>query len=119
MSKNEGKIPWLNRAVNISNTFQPTSSGHYCIYVILLEESRIPQKYALYVGMTGKTPAIRFQQHKDGYKDAPSIRRFRKIRLLPILYAHLHSLSEDEAARLESKLAKAFKEGGIPVYGGH
>jgi hypothetical protein len=69
--------------------------------------------------MTGRTPKIRFQQHKDGYKDAPSIRNFTKIRLLPILYAHLNSLNEDEAKKFESKLAEAFKEGGIPVYGGH
>ena len=32
-------IPWLNKAVNISNSFQPTTRGHYCIYVILLEKT--------------------------------------------------------------------------------
>jgi hypothetical protein len=51
--------------------------------------------------MTGRIPKIRFQQHKDGtYKAARSIRKLKKLRLLPELYQHLNPMGEDEAKEL-------------------
>jgi len=86
----------------------------------LLQEKNKSTANALYVGMTGRIPKIRFQQHKDGtYKAARSIRKLKKLRLLPELYQHLNPMGEDEAKELESEVAEALREAGIQVYGGH
>ena len=93
--------PWLKKAARITKKFQSTTKGHYKIYIILLQEKNKSTANALYVGMTGRIPKIRFQQHKDGtYKAARSIRKLKKLRLLPELYQHLNPMGEDEAKEL-------------------
>lgn len=116
--------PWLKKAARITKRFQSTTKGHYKIYIILLQEKNKSTANALYVGMTGRTPEIRFQQHKQGiYKAARSIKKHIKKRLLQELYQHIHPMGEIEAKKLESEIAEALAEGlreaGIKVYGGH
>jgi hypothetical protein len=75
-----------------------SASHHHNVYVVLLEDDaarlpqvrlanpqRDPRKPCLYVGMTGLSPAERFENHKRGLKAARVVELFG-IRLLPELY---------------------------------
>ena len=65
----------------------------------------------LYVGMTSKTPAKRFEQHKTGYRNkkghnlSSSIVRKYGLYLRPSLYNHIGSMTKTEALKMEEKLA--------------
>src|SRR5580698_9426792 len=67
----------------------------------------------LYVGMTSKTPAERFKQHKTGYINkkghklsANIVHRYGTY-LRPSLYDHINlkSMTKEEALKMEEKLA--------------
>lgn len=88
---------------------------HHRVYVILLRS--IPQdrgKVAVYVGMTGLTPAQRFRNHLSGNRSANIVQR-RGLRLMPELYEHLPSSSYANAAALEKKHAADLKRAGYKV----
>lgn len=78
----------------------------------------------LYVGMTSKTPAERFQQHKTGYvnqkghKIAASIVQRYGIYLRPSLYDHLNkkAMTRQEALLMEKKLALDLRRQGYAVW---
>lgn len=65
----------------------------------------------LYVGMTSKTPAQRFEQHKTGYRNkkghniSSNIVRKYGLYLRPSLYNHIDSMTKKEALNMEEKLA--------------
>lgn len=67
----------------------------------------------LYVGMTSKTPAERFKQHKTGYvskkgyKISSAIVQKYGSYLRPSLYEHLNEkpMTRQEALKMEEKLA--------------
>lgn len=65
----------------------------------------------LYVGMTSKTPQVRFRQHKTGfrnkkgYKLSSNIVQKYGLYLRPSLYYHIKPLGRDEALKMEEKLA--------------
>ncbi len=78
----------------------------------------------LYVGMTSKTPAERFKQHKTGYINkkghnlsAAIVRKYRAY-LRPSLYDHLNinPMNRQEALAMEKKLALDLRRKGYAVW---
>ncbi len=78
----------------------------------------------LYVGMTSKTPAERFMQHKTGYVNgkghnlsASIVRKYGSY-LRPSLYEHLNikSMTRQEALKMEEKLAMDLRRQGYAVW---
>jgi len=65
----------------------------------------------LYVGMTSKTPAERFAQHKTGYRNkkghklSSNIVQKYGLYLRPSLYNHIDPMTRTEALKMEEKLA--------------
>ena len=65
----------------------------------------------LYVGMTSKTPKVRFEQHKTGYRNkkghklSSAIVKKYGLYLRPSLFNHLGPMSRDEALKMEEQLA--------------
>jgi hypothetical protein len=110
----------------------------YCIYVVELSK-KVYTKNArfraanpqfngvlecLYVGMTSKTPAERFQQHKTGYRNlkghniSSTIVRKYGTYLRPSLYNHINlvSMTREEALKMEAKLAWDVRRKGYAVW---
>ena len=91
---------------------------HHCVYVVYLRDPKGDGKAGYYVGMTGLTPAQRFQNHKKGYKSASVVKRCGE-RLVPRLYEHLNPMSYAKALEMEAALADSLRKRGYVVYGGH
>ena len=78
----------------------------------------------LYVGMTSKTPAERFKEHKTGYVNKKGHKLSARIvqkhgtYLRPSLYEHINvkPMSRDEALRMEEKLAWDLRRQGYAVW---
>ena len=78
----------------------------------------------LYVGMTSKTPAERFKQHKTGYKNKKGYKLSAYIAqkygsyLRPSLYNHvnLKPMTRQEALLMEEKLAWDLRRKGYAVW---
>ena len=78
----------------------------------------------LYVGMTSKTPAERFMQHKTGYvnkkghKLSANIVQKYGTYLRPSLYEHfnLKSMTREQALAMEEKLAWDLRREGYAVW---
>jgi|GEM_PF-181102 hypothetical protein len=78
----------------------------------------------LYVGMTSKTPAERFRQHKTGYtnkkgyKISANIVEKYGIYLRPSLYNHINlkQMTREEALKMEAKLAWDLRRKGYAVW---
>lgn len=78
----------------------------------------------LYVGMTSKTPAERFRQHKTGQKSkkgfnlSSTIVRKYGTYLRPSLYDHLNlrPMTRQEALKMEEKLAWDLRRQGYAVW---
>ncbi|HVG16010.1 MAG TPA: hypothetical protein VM935_13655 [Chitinophagaceae bacterium] len=110
----------------------------YCVYVIELskkvftEDARFraanPQfngvLECLYVGMTSKTPAERFKQHKTGYVNKKGHNLSARIvlkygrYLRPSLYdpINLKQMTREEALMMEEKLALDLRRKGYAVW---
>jgi hypothetical protein len=78
----------------------------------------------LYVGMTSKTPAERFKQHRTGYVNkkghklsANIVQRYGTY-LRPSLYEHLNlkAMTREEALIMEEKLAWDLRRQGYAVW---
>ena len=78
----------------------------------------------LYVGMTSKTPAERFKQHKSGYKNKKGyklsafiVQRYGAY-LRPSLYNHINlkPMTKQEALLMEEKLAWDLRRKGYAVW---
>ena len=78
----------------------------------------------LYVGMTSKTPAERFRQHKTGYRNkkghklsAYIVQKYGAY-LRPSLYysINLKSMTREEALIMEEKLAWDLRKQGYAVW---
>ena len=78
----------------------------------------------LYVGMTSKTPAERFKQHKTGYVNkkghklsANIVQKYGSY-LRPSLYDHINvkQLNRDAALQMEAKLAWDLRRKGYAVW---
>lgn len=78
----------------------------------------------LYVGMTSKTPAERFRQHKTGYRNgkghnlSSSIVKKYGAYLRPSLYNHLNRkpMTRQEALKAEERLALELRKKGYAVW---
>ena len=78
----------------------------------------------LYVGMTSKTPAERFKQHKTGYISTKGYNISAKIvmkygsYLRPSLYDHINlkAMTRQEALAMEKKLALDLRRKGYAVW---
>jgi predicted GIY-YIG superfamily endonuclease len=73
------------------------------------------KKGSLYVGMTGRSPAERFEQHKSGYKSGKFVEEFG-VRLRPDLYKGKNPLTYDHACKMEQKLARKLRKKGYAVW---
>jgi len=112
-------IEWLPLLYAVTARFQPRRRGRSNLYLVLLDysDSR-PEPYGIYVGMTGFTPAQRFDQHKAGIRAAGSVLR-RGLELLAGPTLHLQGMARGEAADMEERLAEALRLEGLFVQGGH
>lgn len=110
----------------------------YCVYVVELskrvftENTRFREAnpqfngvlQCLYVGMTSKTPAERFKQHKTvyiskkGYKISAYIVQKYGAYLRPSLYDHINlkAMTRQEALLMEEKLALDLRRKGYAVW---
>ena len=101
---------------------------NFSVYVIALDSDvlRHPKfrkanpnyvagKPCLYVGMTGKTPDERFQQHKSGYRASKYVKRDGR-HLRRRLYERHNPLTHDEAISLEVTLAENLRAKGYAVW---
>lgn len=76
----------------------------------------------LYVGMTSKTLAARFQEHKQGKKSKRGIKLSSSIvqryglYLRPSLYKHLGAMSRAAALEAEENLALELRKKGYAVW---
>jgi hypothetical protein len=112
--------------------------SNYQVYVIELSKRVFTENYrfraanpqfngvleCLYVGMTSKTPAERFKQHKTGYVNAKGhnlsayFARKYGAYLRPSLYEHLNEkpMTRDEALAAEAKLTLELRRKGYAVW---
>jgi len=69
----------------------------------------------LYVGMTGRTPGIRFKQHKKGYKSSRYTNGHVKC-LRPDLAVDIVFLNRADAERMEVQRAEELRDLGFGVW---
>ncbi len=119
----EVALPWLASARRAALALGASSRrkrvvGH-SVYVVLLHDPRLGERWGLYVGQTSLDPDLRFDQHKAGYKASSAVKRFG-LRLMPDMVEHLNPMAAWESIDLEAALAEAFRAAGVPwVEGGH
>ena len=76
----------------------------------------------LYVGMTSRSPAERFRQHKTGYKSkkghkiSSTLVEKYGLYLRPSLYRDLNPMTKEEAAEQEDTLGKALRRKRYAVW---
>lgn len=110
----------------------------YCVYVIELSKKVFTENArfraanpqfngvleCLYVGMTSKTPAERFKQHKTEYRNKKGIKISAYIAhkygsyLRPSLYEHLNAkgMTRAQALKMEEKLSLELRRKGYAVW---
>lgn len=71
-------------------------------------------KPCVYVGMTGRDPDLRFDQHKAGIKSNRLVRLYG-LRLMPELYEGLNPMPYGDAQYMEVDLAIRLREAGWGV----
>ena len=69
----------------------------------------------VYVGMTGKTPQERFEQHKAGYKSSSIVKRFG-LYLRPREYTKHNPMTYLEASDMEFEKARRLRKKGWGVW---
>jgi hypothetical protein len=112
-------IEWLPTLYEVAATFRATSRGRSNLYLVLLDfEDRRRGPFGIYVGMSGYSPAARFDQHKAGIRAAGSVLK-RGLEVLTGPTLHLQRIARSEAERIESQLAAALADAGLLVEGGH
>jgi hypothetical protein len=108
-------IDWLPTVYEIAPRCKSSAQGRTNIYLVLLDYG---DQYGVYVGMSGYSPAQRFDQHKAGIRAAGSVLK-RGIEVLTGPTLHLQHIKRSEAVRIESQLAEALAAAGLKVKGGH
>jgi hypothetical protein len=116
----------------------PVARSIYRVYVVELSKRVFTENWkfrdanpqfngvleCLYVGMTSKTPAERFKQHKTGYinkkghKLSANIVQKYGAYLRPSLYDHINlkPMSKERALIMEKKLALDLRRQGYAVW---
>lgn len=69
----------------------------------------------VYVGQTSLDPEKRFEQHKNGYKASPIVRKYG-IHLVPGLYEHLNPVPSAEREEREERLALDLQRRGYAAW---
>ena len=100
----------------------------YNIYVIELDKAVLEKKKFLeanpqydgkkpcvYVGMTGRTPEERFDQHKSGYKSSNYAKKYG-IRLKSRLFASHNPMTYEDACDMEKEKARRLRKRGYAVW---
>jgi hypothetical protein len=112
-------VSWLPAAYEVAARFTATGGGGSNVYLILLDHAdRRGDDHGVYVGMSGYSPAQRFDQHKAGIRAAGCVLK-RGLEVLAGPTLHLQKIARGEAARIEAQLAGALSDAGIRVEGGH
>jgi len=112
-------IDCLPTLYEVALGFRATRRGRYNLYLVLLDfADRNRGPHGVYVGMSYRTPAQRFDQHKAGIHAAGSVLR-RGIEVLTGPTLHLQRIARPEALRIEAQLADALRDAGLLVEGGH
>jgi len=65
----------------------------------------------VYVGMTSKSPAERFQEHRLGHHCSPYARKYGKSLMFEV-YGHLNPMTKNEAAVMERQMALKLRDRG-------
>jgi hypothetical protein len=112
-------IHFLPLLYSTAARFRGDSRGRSNVYLVLLDYGdRGGDPYGIYVGMSGYSPAQRFDQHKAGIRSAGAVLK-RGLEVLTGPTLHLQQIARAEAARIETQLAIALGEAGLFVQGGH
>ena len=70
----------------------------------------------VYVGQSSRKPALRFEQHKEGYKSNQDAREYG-IRLRPELYEKYNPIpTRKDAEEIEVMLGKQLRKQGMGVW---
>lgn len=107
----------------------PLKAKRFYVYVIRLDPEVLKEpKYrrdnpqyvdgqpCVYVGMTGRTPAERFLQHKNGYKACKYAHRYG-VELLPGReFSHINPKTYEDAVLFERRVARRLKRRGFAVW---
>jgi hypothetical protein len=72
-------------------------------------------KPCLYVGMTGRTPDERLQQHLSGKRSSSRVRKHGRW-LRRKMYERYNPMNHDEAAKMEVELANQLRNKGYAVW---
>jgi hypothetical protein len=112
-------VSWLATAYEVAERFTAKRRGRSNVYLILLDyPDRRGDDHGVYVGMSGYSPAQRFDQHKAGIRAAGCVLK-RGLEVLAGPTLHLQKITRSEAVRIEAALASALADAGIHVEGGH
>jgi hypothetical protein len=112
-------VEWLPLAYEVAGRCRAGARGRSNVYLVLLDYAdRRDGPHGVYVGMSGYSPAERFDQHKAGIRAAGSVLK-RGLEVLTGPVAHLQGIRRDEAERIEGELAEALRATGLIVEGGH
>lgn len=77
---------------------------------------RIKGADCYYVGMTGRTPQERLEQHKLGYKSCRFVEK-HGLELMPgRVFSHCNPKTYDDAAAFERKVAAKLRRKGFAVW---
>jgi len=104
-------------------------SSMYYVYVVELDKkvlnlkkfrSKIPfyikSSGCVYIGQSIRTPCLRFERYKEGYKSNSYARRYG-IKLLPDLYDRYNPIPTiKDAANIEKMLGERLRLNGIGVW---
>ena len=112
-------VEWLPLAYEVAGRFRPRSRGDRRVYLILLDYADSPRgPHGVYVGVTRRSAAERFEQHKLGIRASGVVLR-RGLEPLTGPTLHLGHIALAEAERIEEQLAEALRAQGLIVKGGH
>jgi predicted GIY-YIG superfamily endonuclease len=68
-----------------------------------------------YVGMTAKSSAERYEQHRAGYKSNSFARRFG-VKLMPPEFTVINPRTYEEARRMERRIAVRLRREGFGIW---
>tara|TARA_Y100000590_G_scaffold367223_1_gene427120 strand:+ start:160 stop:480 length:321 start_codon:yes stop_codon:yes gene_type:complete len=102
---------------------------NYFVYVIELDEKVAElQKFrkknpmfikgngCFYIGQSIRTPELRFEQHKEGYKANKYAKKFG-LRLRPELYEKYNPIpTRKDAEEIETMLGKKLRKKGVGIW---
>jgi hypothetical protein len=112
-------FPWLPLAYEVAARFEAPRRGRTNVYLVLLDysESRA-EPFGVYVGISDRPPAERFDQHKAGIRASGAVLK-RGLEPLTGPVRHLQRLRRADALAIEEGLAEALRAAGLFVKGGH